>query len=136
MCLTQSKNIRRVWFKERFTVNKIRTKVSNIHKAKLQRWQWLFSSWDPKTYILKMNIWIELIIWILIVMQQFLVRLISYSLTFKWWVVQLYFLFTKKLVLVGPLKLHSIVWDNFWQLKALLKWWNFHVKISSHSQDI
>ena len=50
-----------------------------------QRWQWLFSSWDPKTCILKMNLWIELIILMLIVMQQFLVRLISYSLTFKCW---------------------------------------------------
>ena len=34
-----------------------------------QKWQWLFSSWDPKTCILKMNIWIELIILMLIVMQ-------------------------------------------------------------------
>ena len=50
-----------------------------------QRWQWLFSSWDPKTCILKMNLWIELIILMLIVMQQFLVRLISYSLAFKFW---------------------------------------------------
>ena len=36
-CLTQSKNVRRVSFKERFTINKIRTKASNIHKAKFQR---------------------------------------------------------------------------------------------------
>ena len=34
---------------------------------------------------LKMNICIQLIIWMLIVMQQFLVRLISYSLTSKCW---------------------------------------------------
>ena len=37
VCLTQSKNVRRVWFKEIFTINKILTKVSNISKAKLLR---------------------------------------------------------------------------------------------------
>ena len=35
VCLIQSKNDRRVWFKERFTINKIRAKTSNICKAKL-----------------------------------------------------------------------------------------------------
>ena len=35
VCLTQSKYDRRVWFKERFTINKIRTKASNICKARL-----------------------------------------------------------------------------------------------------
>ena len=34
-----------------------------------QKWQWLFSSEDPKTCILRMNIWIELILLMLIVMQ-------------------------------------------------------------------
>ena len=60
-----------------------------------QRWQWLFSSWDPKTCILKMNLWIELIILMLIVMQQFLVRLISPTLWFlnSGGPLQLYFLF-------------------------------------------
>ena len=33
--LTQSKNVRRVWFKQRFAINEIRTKASNIRKAKL-----------------------------------------------------------------------------------------------------
>ena len=30
------KNVRRAWFKERFTINKIWTKASNIHKTKLR----------------------------------------------------------------------------------------------------
>ena len=48
------------------------------------KWPWPFSSWDPKICcILIMNLWIELIFWMVIVMQYFLVRLISYSLTFK-----------------------------------------------------
>ena len=33
VCLTQSKNVRKVWFKERITINKIWTKVLNGHKA-------------------------------------------------------------------------------------------------------
>ena len=37
VCLTQSKNVRRILFKERFTANKIRKKTSNIGKTKLQR---------------------------------------------------------------------------------------------------
>ena len=46
----------------------------------------VFSSWDPKICcILRKNLRIELIFWMLIVMQNFLVRLISYSLTFKCW---------------------------------------------------
>ena len=56
----------------------------SLHVGTLLCWPWPFSSRDPKTcYILWMNIWIELIFGMLIVMQQFLVRLISYSLTFK-----------------------------------------------------
>ena len=35
VCLTQSKKILRVWFKERFAINEIQTKASNIRKAKL-----------------------------------------------------------------------------------------------------
>ena len=34
VCLTQSKNVRRVWFKERLAFNKIRMKTSNIGKYK------------------------------------------------------------------------------------------------------
>ena len=34
-----------------------------------QKWQCFFSSWDPKTCILRMNTWIELLILMLIVMQ-------------------------------------------------------------------
>ena len=30
---------------------------------------------------------------------------------------------TKSAVSCGLLKAHSQVWDNFWQLKVLLKWW-------------
>ena len=41
----------------------------NHFQVPCQKWQWLFSSWDPKTCILKMNIWIELTILRLIVMQ-------------------------------------------------------------------
>ena len=37
VCLTYSKNVRRAWFKERFTFNKIGTKASNICKAKSYR---------------------------------------------------------------------------------------------------
>ena len=59
--------------------------IQSFLSVPCQRWQQLFSSWDPKTCIWKMNIWIELIILMLIVMQEFLVRLISYSLTFKCW---------------------------------------------------
>ena len=59
--------------------------IQSFLSVPCQRWQWLFSSWDPKTCILKMNIWIELNILMLIVMQKFLVRLISYSLVFKFW---------------------------------------------------
>ena len=49
-----------------------------------QKWPLSFSSWDPIiSCILRMNLWIELIFWMLIVMQWFLVTLLSYSLTFK-----------------------------------------------------
>ena len=49
-----------------------------------EKWPWPFSSWDPNFWcMLIMNLWIELILWKLIVMQQFLVRLISCSLIFK-----------------------------------------------------
>ena len=49
-----------------------------------QELQWPYSSWDPKICcFLRMNKWIELIILTLIVMQYFLVRLLSYSLSFK-----------------------------------------------------
>ena len=34
-----------------------------------EKWQWLFSSWDPKTCVLKMNIWIEVIVLVLIMIQ-------------------------------------------------------------------
>ena len=45
-----------------------------------QKWPWPFSSWDPKIFcILRMNLYID------IMMQYFLVRLISFPLTFKWW---------------------------------------------------
>ena len=48
-----------------------------------QKWPWIVCSWDTKICcILKINLWIELVFWMLIVMQWFLVRLIS-SLTFK-----------------------------------------------------
>ena len=48
-----------------------------------QKLQWLFNLWDPKICcFLRINIWIELIILMLIVLQKFLVRLISYSLPF------------------------------------------------------
>ena len=51
-----------------------------------QKWSWSFSSRDRKTCcILRINLWIELFFWMLIVMQWFLVRLISYFLTFKFW---------------------------------------------------
>ena len=43
--------------------------IQSFLSVPCQRWQWLFSLWDPKTCILKMNIWIELIILMLIVMQ-------------------------------------------------------------------
>ena len=43
--------------------------IQSFLSVPCQRWQWLFNSLDPKTCILKMNIWIELIILILIVMQ-------------------------------------------------------------------
>ena len=43
--------------------------IQSFLSVPCQRWQWLFNSWDPKTCILKMNIWIELIILMLIVMQ-------------------------------------------------------------------
>ena len=33
-----------------------------------QKWQWLFSSWDPKICIFRTDVWIELIILILMVM--------------------------------------------------------------------
>ena len=49
---------------------------------------WTFSSCDPKfCCILRFNLWIELIFCILIVMQWFSIRLMSYSifLTFKCW---------------------------------------------------
>ena len=59
--------------------------IQSFLRVLCQRWQWLFSSWDPQTCIVKMNMWIELIILMLIVMQQFLVRLIFYSFTFKCW---------------------------------------------------
>ena len=36
----------------------------------IEKWPWLFSSWDPRSCCtLKVNIWIELIFWMLIVMQ-------------------------------------------------------------------
>ena len=35
VCLTQSKNVKKVWIEERFTINKIQMKASNIQKAKL-----------------------------------------------------------------------------------------------------
>ena len=51
-----------------------------------QKWPLLFRSWETKICsTIRMNLWIELIFWMLIVMQEFLVRLIPYSLTFKWW---------------------------------------------------
>ena len=59
--------------------------IQSFLSGPCQKWQWLFSSWDPKTCCILMNIWIELISLMLIVMQYFLVRLISYSLTFKCW---------------------------------------------------
>ena len=44
VCPTQSKNVRRVWFKEGFTYNKIWVKALNIGKAKfyilLMIWPW------------------------------------------------------------------------------------------------
>ena len=47
-----------------------RLKVDSIiFECSCQRWQWLLSNWDPTTCILKMSIWIELIILMLIVMQ-------------------------------------------------------------------
>ena len=39
----------------------------------------------------------------------------------------------------NQLKAHSQVWDNFWKLKALLKWWKmffFHLKNSSSYGNI
>ena len=57
--------------------------IQSFLNGPCQKWQWLLSSWNPKTCILKINIWIELNILMLVVMQKFLVRLISYSLTFK-----------------------------------------------------
>ena len=40
---------------------------------------------------------------------------------------------------MSTLKTHSRIWDNFWQLKALQKWWKmlfFHVKSSFRSRYI
>ena len=43
--------------------------IQSFLSVPCQKWHWLFISWNPKTYILKMNIWIKLIILMLIVMQ-------------------------------------------------------------------
>ena len=47
-----------------------------------QKWPWLVSSWDPKICcMLRMSLWIELIFWMLTVMQEFLVKPILYSIS-------------------------------------------------------
>ena len=43
--------------------------IQSFLSVPCQNWQWLFSSSDPKTCALKMNMWIELIILMLIMMQ-------------------------------------------------------------------
>ena len=73
------------WFFCMVVQNQEKLNVDSI----IFEWTWskiamAFSSSGPKICcILRVNLWIELISWMLIVMQQFLVRLISYSLTFK-----------------------------------------------------
>ena len=58
--------------------------IQKLMGGPCQKWPWPFSSWDTKiSGILRMNLWIELIFWMLIMMQWFLVRLIFYFLTFK-----------------------------------------------------
>ena len=53
------------WYKFR----KAESWFNHFFDGLCQKWQFLFSSWDPKTYcILRVNIWIELIILTLIVM--------------------------------------------------------------------
>lgn len=75
------------WYKFR----KAESWFNHFFNGLCQKWQFLFSSWDPKTYcILRVNIWIELIFLILTD-----IRLISYSyrlLNFRV-SLQLYFLF-------------------------------------------
>ena len=40
--------------------------------GRIQKWPWLFSSWDPNTcFTLRVNLWIELIFWMLIVCNSF-----------------------------------------------------------------
>ena len=53
--------------------------------SRVQKWSWPFTSLDPKIcHVLRINLWIKLIFWMQIVVQSFLARLISYSLTFKY----------------------------------------------------
>ena len=40
--------------------------------GRIQKWPWLFSSWDPNTcFTLRVNLWIELIFWMLIACNSF-----------------------------------------------------------------
>ena len=51
----------------------------------VQKQPWPFTLWAPKICcILRINSWIELIFLMLTVTQEFVVRLIPYSLAFKW----------------------------------------------------
>ena len=54
VCLTKSKNVRRVWFKERFTINKIWTKASNNRKDR-----WCYSWWIIKEHRKKRGNWLQ-----------------------------------------------------------------------------
>ena len=93
-----------------------------------------------------MNVWIEVIIWMLTMMQQFLARLLSYSMTFKCWVSTAVILVLDMtpcesflLAKNGSLKLKQLELITFLMLEYRYKWsemmHNTHSAQISQKQD-